>query len=101
MEGELTPNRAFQRAVELAGGQSAFGRLIGKAQTSVSDRLNSGKPIWHDKVLLTEEKTGVSRHDLRPDLYPRESAPDERTPRDVALDRRPHAGGLPGLEPAR
>jgi DNA-binding transcriptional regulator YdaS (Cro superfamily) len=30
------------------------------------------KKIPAERVLQIEKKTGVSRHDLRPDLYPRE-----------------------------
>lgn len=88
----------FALAIRTAGSQSAFGRIIGRPQSSVRDRLASGKPLWAEDVLAVEAATGVPKEDLRPDLYPRDSA-DERTPTDAALDRRP-SDGL-GLEPAR
>lgn len=61
------------RAVELAGGQSAFARLHKVSQPTVWAWLNQGKPLPAEYVLTTERETGVSRHELRPDIYP----PDE------------------------
>ena len=68
----------LQRAVELAGGQSAFARLHGVSQPTVWAWLNKGSPLPAEYVLATERETGISRHDLRPDLYPREQAPNEQ-----------------------
>ena len=66
-------NQAFQRAVELIDGrQQGMAKLIGRTQGAISKRMRSGKPIWPEAVLPVEAATGVSRHDLRPDLYPRE-----------------------------
>lgn len=70
-------------AVRKAGSQSAFGRLIGKRQSTVAQWLKAGR-LPPEHVLAVEEATGVSRHDLRPDIYP-----DERTPAAAALDYRP------------
>lgn len=103
---ESGPSTALKTAIERIGSQSALADLLGTQQGTVSKWVRGAKPLpsgpivaagelnW---VLKVEAATGVSRHDLRPDLYPRDSAPDERTPRDVALDRRPHAGGLVGI----
>ena len=63
----LTP---LERAVEIAGGQSAFARLVGVKQPSVWAWLNHKKPLPAEYVLGVEAATGVSRHDLRPDIYP-------------------------------
>ncbi|WP_328277706.1 transcriptional regulator [Sphingobium sp.] len=60
------------RAVRVAGSQSAFGRLIGRNQSTVHDWLSEDKPLPAEHVLAVEEATGISRHDLRPDIYPRE-----------------------------
>lgn len=65
---------ALAKAVRKAGSQSAFGRLIGKSQTSVHEWLRDGKALPAEHVLAVERETGVSRHDLRPDIYPREPA---------------------------
>lgn len=66
---------AFRRAVELSGSQQAIAQLIKKTQSAVSKRLSSGQPLWAEDVLTVERATGISRHDLRPDLYPRDDAP--------------------------
>lgn len=62
------------RAVEIAGGQSAFARLVGVSQPTVWAWLDKSRPLPAEFVLKTEAETGISRHDLRPDLYPRENA---------------------------
>ena len=57
------------RAVEAAGSQSAFARLCNVSQPTVWAWLRGGRlPAEH--VLAAEAATGVSRHDLRPDIYP-------------------------------
>lgn len=88
IESDLTTPLA--QAVRAVGSQSAFGRLVGKSQASVHELLRDGKPLWAESVLKVEAETGVSRHDLRPDLYPRESAPPPPPARDLG-----------DLEPAR
>jgi DNA-binding transcriptional regulator YdaS (Cro superfamily) len=110
MVATRTPPDWLKEAVRIVGSQSALGRLLGVTQASVWAWLKDGKPLptgpvaptgelnW---VLKVEQATGVSRHDLRPDLYPREST-DESTPAGAALDHRPApASALTGLEPAR
>lgn len=67
-------------AVRKAGSQSAFGRLIGKRQSTVAEWLKAGR-IPAEQVLDVEQATGISRHELRPDIYP-----DERTPPLAHLD---------------
>jgi DNA-binding transcriptional regulator YdaS (Cro superfamily) len=67
-------HEALERAVELAGGQSAFARILGVTQPTVWAWLNSAKKLPAEHVLKTEAETGVSRHDLRPDIYPRETS---------------------------
>lgn len=66
------PTDALKRAVEILGGQSAMARLLGLAQTSVWAWVRKGKLLPPEHVLAVEEATGISRHDLRPDIYPRE-----------------------------
>ena len=62
----------LKRAVEIAGGQSAFAKLCGVSQPGVWAWLNGNKPLPAEFVLKVEAETGVSRHRLRPDIYPRE-----------------------------
>lgn len=62
-------------ALEKAGSQSALARICGVTQPTVWGWLNAGRKILPGEyVLSVERETGVSRHDLRPDLYPREDA---------------------------
>lgn len=65
--------RAFTEAIEKAGGQSDFARLISTPAKPVSQQLVS---YWHKKgkvpaelVLRVERLTGASRYDLRPDVF--------------------------------
>jgi DNA-binding transcriptional regulator YdaS (Cro superfamily) len=77
MEAEMTMKQkdALRRAINIAGGQIALGKEIGAGQTKVSFWLNgSKKGVAAGYVLPIEKATGVSRHDLRPDIYPRESS---------------------------
>ncbi|AJP72949.1 transcriptional regulator [Sphingomonas hengshuiensis] len=76
MAVEHHSDSSLARAVRVAGSQSKYARLIGVAQQTVHDWLKKKRPLPAEHVLKTEAETGVSRHDLRPDLYPRESATD-------------------------
>ncbi|MFO1465838.1 MAG: helix-turn-helix domain-containing protein [Steroidobacteraceae bacterium] len=67
-------NDELRDAIEKAGGQSALARLIGVRQSAVSNWLNRNKQVPAERVLQVEAALNgaVSRHDIRPDLYPRE-----------------------------
>ena len=58
------------RAIEAAGGIGALARALGIDIAAVS-RWENVPPL---RVLAVERITGVSRTDLRPDLYPSEAA---------------------------
>jgi len=62
----ITP---LQRAVELVGGQSAFARLCGVKQPSVWAWIKQSKSLPAEHVLKVEAATGISRYDLRPDVF--------------------------------
>lgn len=63
---------ALERAVRKAGGQSKLGRLIGTSQQQVWRFLNlTGGKVPAELVLRIEKATGVPRHALRPDIYPK------------------------------
>lgn len=78
---------ALVEAVQHLGGQAATARLLGITQPSVWAWLKNGKPLPGEHVLKVEGATGISRHDLRPDLYPRESASDHPEPSYLAPAR--------------
>lgn len=62
---------ALKRACEIAGGQSSLAERIGTTQGQVWYWLRKSKRgVPGEVVLLIERETGVSRHELRPDLYP-------------------------------
>lgn len=88
MESNRAAVEALRRAVEAIGGQAALARLLDLSQPAVHYWLSKGQPLPAEHVLTVERETGVSRHELRPDIYPPEPAP---APRD-------RAGGL---EPVR
>jgi len=74
MDTTLTPYEALQEAVRLAGGQSAMARICDKKQPSVWKWLQSSKRLPAEHVLAVEAATGVSKHLLRPDIYPIEQS---------------------------
>ena len=58
-------DKALQRAIEAAGGTVALAAKLGLTHQAVS-RWDRAPPL---RVLEIEAITGVSRHDLRPDVY--------------------------------
>lgn len=66
----MSPFEAFKAAVAKAGGQTKFGRAIGVSQQRVWNWLSQERVLPADYVLAAERATGVSRHLLRPDIYP-------------------------------
>jgi DNA-binding transcriptional regulator YdaS (Cro superfamily) len=70
-----SPQDALRAAVAAVGSQSALARLVGVTQPAVSIWLRKGDALPPEHVIAVEAATGVSRHDLRPDIYP----PSERS----------------------
>lgn len=62
---------ALQKAVEIAGGKAALARTVGVTYQAVQQWVASGR-CPPTRVLAIEKATRgeVSRHDLRPDIYP-------------------------------
>ena len=56
------------KAIKAAGGVNALARLLKVKSSSIC----SWRRVPPMRVLPVEKLTGISRHDLRPDLYPRE-----------------------------
>lgn len=73
---------ALARAVRAVGSQSEFGRLIERRQSTVSEWLKKEAPLPAEYVLRVQKRleelgvTDLTKHELRPDLYPRESGAD-------------------------
>lgn len=66
---------ALHKAIEIAGGQSALGRLIGKDQRTIWAWINTTQKVPAEDVLAIETATErkVTRHELRPDIYPKQA----------------------------
>lgn len=72
MSANETP---IQKAVRLAGGQAELARRCSTSQPRIWQCIHRNQRIPAELVLSIEEATGgaVTRHELRPDLYPTES----------------------------
>jgi TorA maturation chaperone TorD len=72
---------ALERAVEIAGGQSALARKLGLKQANVWHWLNRAEHVPAEQAVAIEAATGgaVTRAELRPDLFaePNESLSDQ------------------------
>jgi DNA-binding transcriptional regulator YdaS (Cro superfamily) len=64
---------SIQKAVQAAGGAKALAKKLEISRQAVEKWIEHER-IPAERVLELEEFTGISRHDLRPDLYPRDSA---------------------------
>lgn len=60
---------ALEDAIKAAGSQQALANLLGVKSPSITE-WKARQRIPAERVLEVERLTGVSRHDLRPDLYP-------------------------------
>ncbi|MER2583700.1 MAG: YdaS family helix-turn-helix protein [Candidatus Competibacter sp.] len=70
---------ALKKAVGIAGGQKALATMIGVTQSHVWGWLNTGRQRCSGEyVLAIEAATGVSKHDLRPDIFG--PSPDRPSP---------------------
>ncbi len=63
---------ALARARDILGNQTALAAAVGVTQPSVNYMLRSGRRVPAEWCLKIEQATGgqVTRHQLRPDLYP-------------------------------
>lgn len=81
---------ALKSAIAHLGSQPALARLCNVSQPAVSNWVNKIGRIPPEHVLKVEAATGISRHDLRPDIYPRD-----------AVAAGPGAGGSSQQSPSR
>lgn len=73
MTQPLSPDSALKAAVDRIGSQGRMARLCGVKQPSVWRWVHKMGELPAQHVLKVEEATGISRHDLRPDIYPVET----------------------------
>lgn len=61
-------NASMKEAINRAGGPSALARALGISQAAISQ----WRQVPYSRVLTVENITGVSRYELRPDIYGQE-----------------------------
>lgn len=73
---------ALRRAISLCGGQSALAGKLGRKQQHVWFWLNEAKKLPPEVAIGIETATGgaVTRHELRPDIYPAPSGSPPQQP---------------------
>lgn len=77
-------DEGLDRAIDAAGGIAQLARKIGISQPSVSNWTR----VPSQRVVAVESATGISRNDLRPDLYSEQAGPAESVdPIDAARAR--------------
>lgn len=79
MNRALSPYDALMACRRMAGSDSQMARDLGIPQATMWRMLNQSKELRADLVLAAERLYGVSRHDLRPDYYPRETTIDRHS----------------------
>ncbi|WCT75018.1 YdaS family helix-turn-helix protein [Sphingomonas naphthae] len=79
--GDDAPERlALLRAIKLLGGnKSEVARVCGCTQANIFQIVEYRRRLPAEFVLPLEARTGVSRHELRPDIYPLEPAVSRAT----------------------
>ncbi|WP_373489975.1 transcriptional regulator [Parasphingorhabdus sp.] len=74
----LSPIDALKMAIEKAGSQAKLAKICGVSSTSVWKWVNYTGEMPPTFVLKAEAATGVSRHELRPDIYPAEDIIEDK-----------------------
>jgi DNA-binding transcriptional regulator YdaS (Cro superfamily) len=63
---EITPEAALNKAAKVLGGRAQLARALGITKASTHE----WRVVPVLRVLAVERVSGVSRHELRPDVYP-------------------------------
>lgn len=73
MKSNIRPKAGtVKRALSVVGGQNQAAKQLGLRQSSVWKWAHTNR-VPASRVLEVEALTGWSRHELRPDIYPREA----------------------------
>ncbi len=73
------PADALRAVIGAIGSQVATAKLLGVTQGTVSKWVQAHRLLPAEHVLRVEAATGISRHQLRPDIYPLPEVPAGRT----------------------
>lgn len=71
----MTTQTPLQRAIEVAGSMRTLGEKIGVTKGAVHQWTLPGRAVPPERCVSIETATGVSRYDLRPDIFG--EAPDK------------------------
>lgn len=71
MDAPDLPETPLDMAIKAIGSQESLAAALGIKSPSISEWRSRGF-VPPKRVLDIERLTGISRHDLRPDIYPRE-----------------------------
>lgn len=75
--------QALERAIWEARSQRKLAAQLGISAMAIT-KWKQRRQVPAERVLAIEKATGVSRHELRPDIYPPEDAVSKRKPRKDA-----------------
>jgi DNA-binding transcriptional regulator YdaS (Cro superfamily) len=64
---------SVEKAVEAAGGKGFLAKRFEISRQSIEKWIRQER-IPVERVLAIEEMSGISRYELRPDIYPRDAA---------------------------
>lgn len=70
MDKQLSRYEALSACRDAAGSESQMARDLGVPQSTMWRWLNQSKQLPAEYVIQAEQLYGVSRHLLRPDIYP-------------------------------
>lgn len=104
MTEEPTRYEALLKVVDCYGSQVAMADAHQVAQPTVWRWINQSKQLPAEHVLLAEANTGISRHHLRPDIYPVEHQPIPHPAAFQGVDRgtgRVSFNRTPGMKAAQ
>ena len=71
-------NEALTRAIHIVGSASELARQLNISQAAISQWRHKRVPAARVLAIETATNGKVSRHELRPDLYPAEQGAHER-----------------------
>jgi len=77
-------NAISQAVQKLEGGQAALARELKITPQAVNQWVTGRRPVPARLALRIEELTGVTRHDLRPDVFGPPETPDADQVSEVA-----------------
>lgn len=71
---DKTPEDVVMKIIKLAGSQLKLANLINVKQCTISSWVNRNKKVPSQHVLTIEKalENKITRHEIRPDLYPKE-----------------------------